>query len=184
MFFSFWSPFKDQIPEETEKATGGSNIGERKWTEWAKTEEAHSLISPTICQSDRNKQKLCLLSDRRMRLSATVQRWFCLNVTLSTSLWILANIRWEVKYFAQTAQIRIKGISPKQHSSAAEVFHDQLRKLQLALKHSVSMGFYSCPLYLTHFQWSISLYEDANKRNLCLLKRGWLFFLYIYLIFS
>lgn len=96
------------------------------------------------------------------------------------SLHILTNIRWEVKYFAQAAQIRIKGISPKQHSSAAEVFHDQLRKLQLALNHSVRMGLYSWPLYLTHFQWSISLYEDANKRKPLSSKVRLIFFFYIF----
>lgn len=45
VFYSFWRPSKDQITEETERATGGSNIGERKWTEWAKTEEAHGSFS-------------------------------------------------------------------------------------------------------------------------------------------
>lgn len=56
-----------------------------------------------------------------------------------------------------------EGISLKLHSSAAEVFHDQLWKLQLALNHSVSMELYRWPLYLTHYQWSISLYKGANQ---------------------
>lgn len=36
MFYSFGRPLKDQITKETEKATGGSTIGERKWTEGVK----------------------------------------------------------------------------------------------------------------------------------------------------
>lgn len=39
MFYSFGRPLKDRITEQTEKATGGTSIGERKWTERVKLME-------------------------------------------------------------------------------------------------------------------------------------------------
>lgn len=46
----------------------------------------------------------------------------------------------KLKHLAPSAQIRMKGNSLKTHSSAAEVFADQLWKLQLALNLSVKYG--------------------------------------------
>lgn len=175
MFSSFGRPLKDQVTEEGEKATGGSSIGERVWTERVKAEEARhcrasfrtksfqegSQLHFTYCWSvcrDRNKQKLCLLSVcsqavGRMRINATLQRWRCLNFTPSSHILHihlltlkLAGPIFDETHFAQSAQITKKGNSLKKRSSAAEVFRDRLQKLQLALNHRA----FTAALYLWH----------------------------------
>lgn len=143
----------------------GLKIGERKWTEWVKTEEdwawRGSQLNFSSYLSVWQEQAaasppVSWPSDRRERGRAS-SGFHSPHPLHQTDIW------WEVKHFTQTAQMRIKGIPLRRRSSAAKVFHDQLRKLQLALNCSVGEGFYSWPLYLTRSHWSISLYGDASK---------------------
>lgn len=147
----------------------GSIIGERKWTEWVKTEEdwawRGSQLNFSSYLSVWQEQAAASppVSQTEERGRACVHRWWSGFHSASPHPLHQTDVWWEVKHFAQTAQMRIKGIPLRRRSSAAEVFHDQLRKLQLALNCSVSEGFDSWPLDLTHFQWSTSLCKDANK---------------------
>ena len=75
----------------------------------------------------------------------------------------------KLKHLAPSAQIRMKGNSLKTHSSAAEVFADQLWKLQLALNHSVKYGTFTAGLYFWHTSSKVSLCSRIQtKTSLCI----------------
>lgn len=114
-------------------------------------QDAHSFISPTSCLHWQEQAvTLPPVFRQTAGLWALTQKWFCPNLTPSSDIvyncaatdhqtcW--TNTGGGINHLSQSAQRRAEEILGGNTSLAAEVFRNQLWKLQLAMN---SQGFYS-----------------------------------------